>query len=153
MKREELIEQINNAGKKMSTAEVIFHQAIAQKAGLSGADHKYLDLIMEKGAMTAGKLAEFTGLTTGAVTGLINRLENNGLVERKFDPNDKRKVLVVPNLEKAFQTIGPIFSEMLEGLDELYKNFTTEELIVIKKYLDKSLEFFSGQIEILKTKK
>ncbi len=51
------------------------HEAIAKSAGLTGTDHKYLGLIIQHGEMTAGKLSKLTGLTTGAITGLIDRLE------------------------------------------------------------------------------
>ena len=60
------------------------HEAIARKAGLSGTDHKYLGFLIEKGQMTAGELSNLTGLTTGAVTGLIDRFEKKKLVKRQF---------------------------------------------------------------------
>ena len=77
--RKELNEQekrkIVNLGRGFSDATIFLHEAIAQKAGLSTTDHKYLGLIMQKGPITAGEFSKLTGLTTGAITGLVDRLE------------------------------------------------------------------------------
>lgn len=82
--QEKLLDEINAAGRKMSTATILFHQTVAEKAGISGTDHKYLDVLIQEGEMTAGRLAKLSGLTTGAVTGIIDRLEKQALVTRKM---------------------------------------------------------------------
>src|SRR5690625_288136 len=103
--REELIEEILSCGRTMSTSTVLFHQSIAEKAGMSGTDHKYLDILFQSGPITAGKLAELSGLTTGAVTGIIDRLEKQKLVRREQDPQDRRKVLVVLQEDEAMKRL------------------------------------------------
>ncbi len=150
MSRHELIEEINAAGRKMSTVTVIFHQTIAEKAGLSGSDHKYLDLLFQEGAMTAGRLAELTGLTTGAVTGIIDRLEKQGMVKRESDPDDRRKVLVVPLMENAFKRLAPVFEPLREDLEAYFDPYSDEELEIIRKYLVDTVAFFSSKIQKLK---
>jgi len=60
--RSTLIQNINTLSRKFSTHTILMHQAIAEKAGLSGTDHKYIDLLLEHGSMTAGKFAELSGL-------------------------------------------------------------------------------------------
>ncbi|MGI0036091.1 MAG: MarR family winged helix-turn-helix transcriptional regulator, partial [Nitrososphaera sp.] len=70
--REEAIQGINEKLREMSTETIMFHQAVADVLGLHITDHKCLDLIHRFGAMPAGRLAELTGLTTGAVTGIID---------------------------------------------------------------------------------
>ena len=72
---EELIGKLAQKVQELSTATVLFHQNVAQKLGLNPTDHKCLDLIMRNENMTAGDLAQMTGLTTGAITGVIDRLE------------------------------------------------------------------------------
>lgn len=148
--REELIEEINTAGRKMSTVTVIFHQTVAEKAGLSGGDHKYLDLLFQEGPMTAGRLAILTGLTTGAVTGIIDRLEKQGLVKRERDSDDRRKVLVVPLIEKAMKRLAPVFEPLRDDLETFYEKFSDNELEVILKYLVDTIEFFYSKIQQLK---
>lgn len=71
----EQIAAISQLGRQFSDATILMHEAIANKAGLTGTDHKYLGYLTRHGPMTAGELAKYTGLTTGAVTGLIDRLE------------------------------------------------------------------------------
>jgi len=134
----------------MSTITMLFHQAVAEAAGLSGTDHKYLDLIMENGEMTAGELAEKTGLTTGAITGIVDRLEKQKLVKRRRDTDDRRKVFIVAQHENAFDKLTPVFQSLVDGFDLFYDQFSDEELAVIEKYLKDSSEFFREKTEELK---
>ena len=80
--------------RQMSTGAIMFHQAIADRLGLHATDHKCADLIIRNGAMTSGRLAELTGLTTGAITGVVDRLEARGIARRATDPGDRRRVIV-----------------------------------------------------------
>jgi len=148
--RTDLIEEINSAGREMSTVAIIFHQTIAERAGLSGADHKYLDFMLREGSMTAGRLAELTGLTTGAVTGIIDRLEKKELVKRESDPSDRRKVLVVPCIEKAQELLGPLFLTLQTDLTSIYDDFSMQDLEVIRKYLTNTIEYFERKTQSMR---
>ncbi|MCB9295523.1 MAG: MarR family transcriptional regulator [Lewinellaceae bacterium] len=148
--RGRIIAEINGLGREMSTATVVFHQAVAEKAGLSGTDHKYVDLLFRHGSMTAGELAEHAGLTTGAVTGVIDRLEKAGLVRRERDPADRRKVVVALDEEAARERISPAFQHMQQGLGQLYEGFSDQELGVVKRYLESTIAFYEGQIKHLR---
>src|SRR6185436_16887486 len=101
MKDNARIDQFRMISRQYSDVSILMHEAIARQAGLTGTDHKYLGFILQKGEMTAGELSNATGLTTGAVTGLIDRLEKKKLVKRQFDKNDRRKVIIVPNQQKT----------------------------------------------------
>ncbi|UMQ42326.1 MarR family transcriptional regulator [Chryseobacterium sp. Y16C] len=151
-KKKEQIENlttINNLTREFSTVTVLMHQAIAQKAGLVGTDHKYIDLLLQHGSMTAGQLAELSGITTGAVTAMIDRLEKSKLVKRERQTDDRRKVLVVLDQEEAFKRIGPAFMTMQEDLKQLYNDFTETELATVEKYLKAAIEFSNKQIRNL----
>src|SRR5216117_3098234 len=89
--RAELLAALNEAARRQSTATVLFHAAVAERLGLSATDHKYADLIARQGPMTAGELADRAGLTTGAITGVLDRLERAGWVRRERDPHDRRR--------------------------------------------------------------
>jgi len=78
MNREDIIQAINQKFREMSTETIMFHQAVADVLGLYITDHKGLDFIYRYGPMPA----DLTGLTTGAVTGIIDRLEKAGYVRR-----------------------------------------------------------------------
>lgn len=142
-------EQVEHLTREFSTVTVLMHQAIAQKAGLAGTDHKYIDLLLQHGSMTAGQLAELSGITTGAVTAMIDRLEKSKLVKRERQTDDRRKVLVVLDQEEAFKRIGPAFKIMQEDLKQLYNGFTEMELATVEKYLKAAIEFSNRQIRNL----
>lgn len=150
--KKELIGEIQGIERNISTVSLLFHQSVSELAGLTGTDHKYLEVIFSHGPLTAGKLAELTGLTTGAITGVIDRLEREGLVAREKDPNDRRKVVVVIRQEAAMQKIGSIFGEVKKKLDLTYAQFSIEELETIKKYLTISYSFFEHQLQELKNR-
>ena len=132
---QQTITSISDLGRLFSDTTILMHEAIAQKAGLSGADHKYLGLVMQHGAMTAGDLAKRTGLTTGAITGLVDRLEKKNLVRRAFDQDDRRKIVIVPNTEQAMQLLGGIFADLQKKMVNLMSTFSDHELEIIEKYL------------------
>src|SRR5271163_3640569 len=94
--RPELLQHLWNLGRKMSTQTVFLHQAIAQSVGLNATDTKCIDLILrsESGSVTAGWLSERTGLTTGAITHILDRLEKRQFIQRVRDSQDRRKVLI-----------------------------------------------------------
>jgi DNA-binding MarR family transcriptional regulator len=102
----------------------MFHQAVADHLELNITDHKCLDLVLLNGPMTAGALASATGLTTGAITAALDRLERAGFVERADDPADRRKVVVRPvsaRLAKVcelFEPIAALQEELVSRYDD-----------------------------------
>ena len=128
------IQHFRASSRQYSDASILMHEAIARKAGLSGTDHKYLGLLLEKGPATAGELAQMTGLTTGAVTGLIDRLEKKKLVTRQFDKTDRRKVIIVPDVQNTKQLLTPIFAELQAKTAALIASFSEAELQLIERY-------------------
>ena len=80
--------------RRFSTAIVLFHHGVAERAGLGASDHKCLEILRERSAMTGSELAAATGLTTGAITGVVARLESRGFLTREPDPHDARKQIL-----------------------------------------------------------
>jgi DNA-binding MarR family transcriptional regulator len=137
---EEQIQGFRKKSKRYSDASILMHEAIARKAGLSGTDHKYLGLLIDNGEMPAGEFSRLTGLTTGAVTGLVDRLENKKLAKRQFDENDRRKVLIVPNIQNAMRLLEPIFTELQEKTINLISSFSESEIQIIEKYFSSTID-------------
>ncbi|MGS2761185.1 MarR family winged helix-turn-helix transcriptional regulator [Sinomicrobium sp. M5D2P9] len=115
------------------------HETIARKAGFSGTDHKYLGFFLQKGKLTAGELADLTGLTTGAVTGLIDRFEKKNLVKRQFDKSDRRKVIIVPDPEKIMALLEPFYKEFQMETEKLIASFSNEDLQTMETYFRKAI--------------
>src|SRR5260370_36969272 len=96
--RAALMEQLENAVRRSSALGVLFGQTVASRVGVSSSDLECLDFLNIEGRVTAGRLAELTGLTTGAITGVVDRMEKAGLVRRERDESDRRKgfIAIVP---------------------------------------------------------
>lgn len=139
--------ELGNAMQELSTVTILFHQKIAQKLNLNPTDHKCLYLIMKNGHLTAGQLANLTGLTTGAITGVIDRLEGKKLVRREKDPNDRRKIIVVANQEKAMKVVSPLFASLESVMDKLYCEYSEEELQTILGFINKSVKIMYQEIK------
>lgn len=119
------------------------HEAVARKAGLSGTDHKYLGFLIEKGQMTAGELAGLTGLTTGAVTGLIDRFEKKKLVKRQPAADDRRKVFIVPNTPKIMALLAPLYAGFRSSSEKLAASFSVKEIRIIEAYFSKAIDIMN----------
>lgn len=137
------IQAFSAVSRQYSDASIRMHEAIARSAGLSGTDHKYLGLLIEKGAVTAGEFSHLTGLTTGAVTGLIDRLEKKQLVKRQFDPQDRRKVIIVPDLQQAMRLLQPLFAELQAKTTRLLSSFSETELAILERYFIASVDIMN----------
>ncbi|HJR46747.1 MAG TPA: MarR family transcriptional regulator [Nitrososphaeraceae archaeon] len=139
--REEIIQAIIAKRREMSTETIMFHQSVADVLGLHITDHKCLDLIRQYGAMPAGRIAELTGLTTGAVTGIIDRLEKAGYVRRANDPKDRRRTIVEPIRNKKWERkIEAIFIPFHERMHKLLSSYSDGELDFLLDVLTKSIE-------------
>jgi DNA-binding MarR family transcriptional regulator len=132
-------ERIRKLNQQHAYTSIQMHEAVARKAGLSGTDHKYLGFLLEKGPMTAGELSNLTGLTTGAVTGLIDRFEKKDLVKREFAPDDRRKVIIVPNTSTIMALLAPLYQEYRKESEKLIASFSDEEIKVLETYFLKAM--------------
>lgn len=109
-----------------------------EAAALNSTDFASLCLLLLHGPAPAGRLAELTGLTTGAVTGLVDRLERARLVRREVDPGDRRKVIVVPDAERVERDVFPHFPSLERAAaTSFYDDFTIAELEVISAFLSR----------------
>ncbi|GAA4965611.1 MarR family winged helix-turn-helix transcriptional regulator [Actinoplanes utahensis] len=150
--RAELLSAVTAAARRHHAAYTLFNQALADRLGLHPTDVQCVSLLaLEPEPLTTGKIAKLTGLTSGSATRLVDRLERANLVERRPDPQDRRKARVSlttqrdAELEAAWRVPGSAFAQALEG-------FTDEELAVIERYLRLTTEVGSQQTEGLHTK-
>jgi DNA-binding MarR family transcriptional regulator len=141
MGREETIQAINDKFTEMSTETILFHQAVADAVGLHITDHQCMHFIHRYGAMPAGRLAELTGLTTGAVTGIIDRLEKASYVRRTNDPKDRRRTIVEPVRNKKLERkLERIFIPLHERMHRLLSSYSDSELAFLLDALTRGVE-------------
>ena len=144
----ELLHKLMLALRRSSAAGVLHGQTIARRAGINSTDMECLDLIIMSGPSTAGEIGRRTGLSSGAVTGLIDRLEKLGLVERTADPNDRRKVLVRVREDK----IAPIasqFAPLEKRMQALLASYSRDELKVLLDFAERSSEILLARVSEL----
>lgn len=139
----ERAEAVERIGKRLSTATVLFHTALAERIGLGPTEAKCRTLLAAAGPKTAGELAAMTGLTTGAITGVIDRLEAAGFARRTSDLRDRRRVIVEAVVDaKRDREIRSLFAPMGSSIQALAARYSAREL-------DTILEFLTGAAEVL----
>jgi DNA-binding MarR family transcriptional regulator len=129
-------------GRQLGAYTVAFANAVAERVGINRTDYECLDLLdAHGGALTAGQIAELTGLTSGAVTGVIDRLERARLVKRASDPSDRRRVIVEMTYARTDE-FNEIFGPYAQGWEELASRYSPEQLELIFSYV-------AGAVELL----
>ena len=128
-------------GRRLSTGVVMFHQAIAEQFGMNATDFKCGDILSRTGPITAGELARLTGLDTGTITTVIDRLERSGFARRRRDPHDRRKVIVEPLPERG-QEVAEMFDPLTQAIGRLTADYSAAELARI-------LEFVTGMVAVV----
>jgi DNA-binding MarR family transcriptional regulator len=109
-------------------------------------DLESLDILARHGPITAGRLAELTGLTTGAITGLVDRLESRGYARREPHPTDRRSVVVRPLIDNAERDLAPSYAAMSKAMDELVSRYSDDELAVIADFMSRAAAVTAEQI-------
>jgi DNA-binding MarR family transcriptional regulator len=117
----------------------------AARLGINATDFRCLDILGRGAPITAGQLASEAGLTTGAVTALVDRLERSGYVERRNDPRDRRRVLIAPT-KRAMDRVWPLFAGIVASSTAVLESFTLDELQTIQRFLEKNRTAIRSQI-------
>lgn len=128
-------EAMVTAGRSLGQASAMLGHAVAERLALHPTAWECLSLLLEHNSLAAGQLAELSGLTTGAITGLVDRLEAAGHVRRQSDPDDRRRVIVelVPS---AVREVMPLFEPMLADMEELHSRYTEQEMAAMVECLE-----------------
>ncbi len=114
------------------------------KSKLSNASIACIDLLLTNGPKSSGAIAKHIGLTTGATTLLIAKLEEEGFLRRKIDTDDRRKVIVHPVLKKLKQQsadIDTLKQQLISTLD----SYSLEEIAIISDFLQKTEALYNGE--------
>jgi DNA-binding MarR family transcriptional regulator len=138
-KRRGLLKKFSDLGRRVSTQTVFLHQAIAQSIGLNATDTKCVDLILSHpaGSVTAGQLSSMTGLTTGAITHILDRLEKRQIIERVRDTRDRRRIFVRVN-PQSLEPLMPQYEAIGKAYTDLVDQYSDEELQLICDYMEKA---------------
>lgn len=149
--RDLLLQRVLTAGRELGLGLLALNAAAAKAIGTHPTDAwiiSYVRTLPADSPLSPGELAKLTGLTTGAITGVIDRLEKAGYVRRERDTVDRRKVIVVPT--EAAVTIGRVFQPMVEAQLGLALNYSKEELAAIVTYMEGSIKVAEATVERLR---
>jgi DNA-binding MarR family transcriptional regulator len=137
-------------GRDLSDAVVMFHEAIAQQLDLTAADHKVLGIIAREGPFTAGKLAHRIGLTPGAVTGLMDRLERAGFVNRLRDLTDRRRIQIAA-VPRQSEHHAAAFAALSKGMRGFMRRYTPDQLATIDDFCRQTIRVLQQETRRLST--
>lgn len=128
-----LFEELLGEVRRSQAATARFDHAVAEALGVNPTDMACIDLLDREGPVTAGRLAASTGLTTGAMTAALDRLERAGYARRVRDPGDRRRVVV--ELTDRVRDMHSFYAEHLAYSERLYHRYTIDELEFLLRFV------------------
>ena len=150
--RADVLRDLDLEMRRSSGQTVIWSQALASRLGIHPTDLEVLDLLGRYGPVTAGRIAELTGLTTAAVTAVVDRLERRGWAHRRRDTIDRRKVYVDLDLDRAEREVAPLYTQLSAGFDAMATRYTVKELDRIRQFMAESYELLVRETAALRSR-
>jgi DNA-binding MarR family transcriptional regulator len=144
-----MLSDLARSAQRAATDGILFHQAVADRLGLHVSDLRCLNILLDAGSLPAGEIGERTGLTTGAVTRMVDRLERAGYVHREPDPADRRRVIVSLVAERM-AAIGPLYAGMAAAWATAMSGYDDEQLNMIRTLFDRMHEITNAEIAHLR---
>lgn len=136
MGKRNLAVAVIRGAREYSIGTVLFHQSVGQLLGVNVTDMKCLDILTLRGSASPSELADHTGLSTGATTAMIDRLEKAALVERRPHPSDRRGTIVVPS-KAAMRQLPAMFQSLAGAMEGLVLSYSEKELAVLADFFAK----------------
>lgn len=132
----ELIQKFDWEIRQLNTAITLAVTAVAQQIGMNASDMQCAEFLVRQGPLTAGQLAELSGLTTGAITGVVDRLERAGWARRENDPADRRRVIIraIPQDTNAEEGL---YDPYTEAMSNLLADYDDQELHFILEFISR----------------
>ena len=146
--REALIDRLRLLGEQGATQTALFQQAAAASYGLGVTDMRALSIILREGPQSAGALASRLHVTSGAVTGVIDRLSAAGLARRESDEHDRRRVVLSADHE-GLAARENVYEGIGRDFDELHDSLTLANLRFLVRYLEASVAITTEQTAAL----
>ena len=137
--RPQLLKTLDEAARRIGAQSVLLSDLVAARVGLNSTDLECLDLLCLAGATTAGQLAAHTGLTSGATTAAIDRLEQAGFVTRRRDAKDRRLVLV-DVVETGVHLIMPFYAPLTSRINKVNARYRDHQLATVLRYLTDAID-------------
>jgi DNA-binding MarR family transcriptional regulator len=137
---QEVLKELRTAG---AVRDAVDEAVIVGLLGLNRTDGRCLDILDREGRMTAGELARAAGLTTGAVTGVLDRLETAGYVRRERDPSDRRRVFVEPT-ERTRRVGAEVYGDLGTKAAAALRRYTVDQLTAVLDFIRLDRELYES---------
>jgi len=134
--KSDLVAQVIRGSREFSIGTVLFHQSVGQILGINVTDMKCLDMMVLNGSASPTELAERTGLSSGATTAMIDRLQQAGLIERHRHPKDRRGTILLLT-KRAMRRLPFLFESLGKAMTALLSGYSQKELEVLADYFVK----------------
>jgi DNA-binding MarR family transcriptional regulator len=121
--KKELTQRVILAAREYGISMVLFRNVVGDRLGVNVTDMECLGLLFHKGLATPSELARYTGLSSGATTAMLDRLERGGLIERRPNPDDRRGTLIVL-LQSGVEKVAPWFAFVRQAQNELVASYS-----------------------------
>jgi len=150
--RTDLLKQVEETLRKVGAQSVLLSDTVARLVGVNSTDLECLDLLEMAGPTTAGRLAEHAGLTTGAMTAVIDRLEAAGYARRVRDVEDRRLVRVEA-LPRNFKHVAGLYRRLADSTARLHEEYDDRQLALVVDYLTRALALAADHVAWLQTQR
>ena len=148
LRKNDLVKQVNRDAREYGISTVLFRHAVGEILGVNVTDMECLALIFFKGLATPSELARHTGLTSGATTAMLDRLEKAHLIERRPNPQDRRGTLIVLSNQRT-EELSSVFASGREAIDRLTSSYSEKELRLLSDYLSRLTTLWEEEREKL----
>lgn len=138
--RTEKFQQLVREMRRFIAGAIMFNQQLADTLGINATDYQVLNLLDLRGQAKPGDLARLTGLTTGGVTLVLDRLENAGFVKRERNPNDRRSLLIRP-VPAKMRAILRLYEPVIAGMQRISSAYDDRELSTVLDFFTRSNAF------------
>jgi DNA-binding MarR family transcriptional regulator len=150
MNKQELEKKVFLAARDQGISSVLFRNATSRKLGLNATDSECLSFLMMNKVATPTELANYTGLTSGSTTAMLDRLERAGFIIRKPNPNDRRGVLIEAH-QHYTELARPLVAGVQQAHHQLLTKYNEEELSVIADFLNGFTKNVTEQTKIIES--
>jgi DNA-binding MarR family transcriptional regulator len=149
-RREAIVDEFGAAIRAYQTSNDNWDQAMSDHYGINRTDARCIDLVDQAGGMTAGELARAAGLTTGAVTAVIDRLERAGLAQRVRDDEDRRRVRI-ETTPKVWEMVEPLMGPYLRKAGAILDDYSDDEIARFATFLRRVVEVQSEHLHRIRS--
>lgn len=148
--KKELEQQVIIGARQYGISTTLFRNAVGDKLGVNDTDMQCLALLFFKGMSTPTELSKYTGISSGATTAMLDRLEKAKLIKRKPNLNDRRGVLIEVK-KSSVKTVGPMFAGTRKAQDKMVASYSKKELQVISDFFKRFTDIWdSGREKLIK---